>query len=69
MVHRWQGVANITKGDPIEGVQVSGILNYTRIPKGIQVGLINIADSSDGYSIGLINIVRKGYHKISAYSK
>ncbi len=61
------GIANITKGTT-EGVQVSGILNYTRILKGIQVGLINIADSSDGYSIGLINIVRKGYHKISVYS-
>jgi hypothetical protein len=33
--------------------------------KGVQIGLINISDSSDGYSIGLINFVLKGYHKVA----
>jgi hypothetical protein len=49
----------------MDGVQIAGVLNYTRRLKGVQIGLINIADSSDGYSIGLINIVLKGYHKLS----
>jgi hypothetical protein len=50
------------------GVQISGVFNYTKRLKGVQIGVINIADSSDGYSIGLINIVLKGYHKLSIWT-
>lgn len=58
------GISNVSnKG--IAGIQVAGIFNYARHLKGLQVGLINICDTSAGYGIGLINIVRKGYHKIS----
>lgn len=35
--------------------------------KGVQLGLINIADTIDGIGLGLINIVMKGYHKLSVY--
>jgi hypothetical protein len=58
------GIANINPGTT-NGLQVSGILNYTKHLKGLQLGLINIADTSDGYSIGLITIVKHGYHKIT----
>jgi hypothetical protein len=58
------GLANINTSTT-NGFQVSGILNYTKHLKGLQLGLINIADTSDGYSIGLITIVKKGYHKIT----
>ncbi len=58
------GVANIVL-KKMSGVQIGGILNYSKNLKGVQIGLINIADTSDGYSIGLINIVFKGYHKLS----
>ena len=34
----------------------------------MQIGLINIADTSDGYSIGLINVILKGYHKLSFFT-
>ncbi|RYG04719.1 MAG: hypothetical protein EOO02_05460 [Chitinophagaceae bacterium] len=57
------GVANINRGEA-KGVQIGGVLNYTRKLSGLQIGLINICDSSNGYSIGLINIVAKGYHKL-----
>lgn len=50
------------------GLQLSTLLNYTKKLKGVQIGLINIADTSDGYSIGLINIILKGYHKLSLYT-
>jgi hypothetical protein len=46
-------------------VQIAGVFNYSKKLKGVQIGLINIADTSEGYSIGLINIVLKGYHKLS----
>lgn len=49
----------------ISGVQFSSIFNYAKHLKGLQVGLINVADSSDGYSLGLFNFVKKGYHKIA----
>ncbi|HEX2847863.1 MAG TPA: STN and carboxypeptidase regulatory-like domain-containing protein [Chitinophagaceae bacterium] len=58
------GVANISNKET-RGVQIAGVLNYSKRLKGLQVGLINIADTSDGYSIGLINVILKGYHKLS----
>lgn len=61
------GIANINTSTT-NGFQVSGILNYTKHLKGLQLGLINIADTSDGYSIGLITIVKHGYHKITLSS-
>ena len=61
------GIANINTG-ATKGFQVAGIVNYTKHLKGLQLGLINIADTSDGFSIGLLNIVKKGYHKITISS-
>lgn len=61
------GVGNVANRD-MSGVQVGGVFNYAKRLKGVQIGLINIADTSDGYSIGLINIVLKGYHKLSLSS-
>jgi hypothetical protein len=61
------GITNFTR-DTVKGVQVAGILNYAKKLNGVQIGLINIADTSTGYSFGLINIVLKGYHKISLSS-
>lgn len=58
------GVVNVANKE-MNGVQIAGVVNYTRKLKGLQIGLINIADSSDGYSIGLVNIILKGYHKLS----
>lgn len=58
------GLANISKTS-MSGIQIAGILNHTGHIKGLQIGLINIGDSSEGYSIGLVNIIRKGYHKLS----
>jgi hypothetical protein len=58
------GVANVSSKET-NGVQIAGVLNYSKRLKGVQIGLINIADTSDGYSIGLINIILKGYHKLS----
>lgn len=52
----------------MNGLQLSAILNYTKKLKGVQIGMINIADSSDGYSIGLVNVVLHGYHKLSVSS-
>jgi hypothetical protein len=58
------GVANISSREA-NGLQLAGVFNYTRRLRGVQIGLINVADTSEGYSIGLINIVFKGYHKLS----
>jgi len=62
------GIGNIARG-PVEGLQIAGIFNYAKKLKGVQIGLVNIVDSSDGYSIGLFNLVRKnGYHRLEIYS-
>jgi hypothetical protein len=48
----------------LNGVQISTIFNYAKKLRGVQIGLINVSDTSAGYSIGLINIVFKGIHKL-----
>jgi hypothetical protein len=55
------GIANINRGNS-EGFQMAGIVNKTKHHKGLQIGLINIADSVDGVSLGLINIFKKGFY-------
>lgn len=59
------GVGNFAN-KKMSGVQIAGVFNYAKHVKGVQIGLVNVSDSSDGYSIGLLNLVRKnGYHKLS----
>src|SRR4030095_10562797 len=58
------GVGNVSNKET-DGVQIAGVFNYSRKLRGVQIGLINVADTSAGYSIGLINIIIKGYHKLS----
>lgn len=57
------GIGNFSNRE-LNGVQISSIFNYAKKLRGLQIGLINVSDTSAGYSIGLINIVFKGYHKI-----
>ncbi len=58
------GLMNINTGVS-EGVQIAGFFNKATKVKGIQVGIVNITDTSEGYAIGLVNIVHNGYHKLS----
>jgi hypothetical protein len=59
------GIGN--QADSAADVQIAGIFNKEPVVTGLQVGLLNIADTSSGYSLGLVNIIRHGYHKLSAY--
>lgn len=61
------GVGNITLKE-MRGIQIGGVFNYSKNLKGLQIGLINMADTSSGFSLGLINWVSKGYHKLSLAS-
>ena len=61
------GIINIAKGQ-VKGLQLAGVVNRTSRLRGVQIGLVNIADTSEGYGIGLINIVKHGMHEISLYS-
>jgi hypothetical protein len=61
------GVGNLSNKET-DGVQIAGVFNYSKKLRGVQIGLINIADTSAGYSIGLINVVIKGYHKLSFFT-
>jgi len=61
---QFAGVGNVSNKET-DGVQIAGVFNYSKKLRGVQIGLINIADTSAGYSIGLINIIIKGYHKLS----
>ena len=61
------GIGNIAYRQ-MNGIQVGGIFNYAKRLRGVQIGLINISDTSEGYSIGLLNIILKGYHKLAITS-
>lgn len=58
------GYLNIVGGQ-MKGVQAAGLFNYARDLRGVQIGVINICDTSSGYSIGIVNFVRKGMHKLN----
>lgn len=60
------GIANLA--DTTRGVQMAGVVNVTRHLKGVQIGVVNYADTSDGYSIGVVSIVRRGYHQLMVYN-
>jgi len=49
----------------VDGVQISGIVNQTKHLKGVQIGLINLADTSSGFMFGVINIVKHGRHQLT----
>ena len=61
------GIGNFSRRE-MDGMQIAGIFNYAKKLRGVQIGLINVSDTSEGYSIGLLNLVHHGYHKISIYA-
>lgn len=61
------GIGNQTR-KTLEGVQLATFFNYARKVKGVQIALVNVADTSSGVSLGLVNYIRTGYHKLSIFS-
>ena len=58
------GLLNIA-GREVRGAQISGLVNYTRKLNGVQIGVINIADSVEsGIPIGFLSLVKNGYHRL-----
>ncbi len=58
-----------TAGKDAQGFQVSGFLNVAKRLQGIQVGIINVADSIDGGAqIGLLSFSRNGYSRFDLSS-
>jgi hypothetical protein len=48
----------------VAGVQISALNNSAHKLKGLQIGLVNTADTSEGASIGLINVIGNGFYKV-----
>jgi hypothetical protein len=61
---QFAGFINKAEGE-VRGMQFSVLNNEAHKLKGLQIGLVNVADTSYGASIGLINIVRNGFYKVS----
>lgn len=49
----------------LSGFQFSLLHNQTHRLKGLQVGLVNVADTSHGASIGLLNFIGNGFYKVT----
>lgn len=58
------GFINQSTGQ-VSGLQLSSLHNEARHLKGVQIGLVNQADTSDGASIGLINLIGNGFYRVS----
>ncbi len=55
----------INKADSqVSGLQIAALHNKAKMLNGVQIGIVNVADTSEGASIGLINIIRNGFYKI-----
>jgi hypothetical protein len=54
-----------TAESQVSGLQLSALNNRAHKLKGVQIGLVNQADSSTGASIGLLNIVNNGFYRVS----
>lgn len=48
----------------VSGLQMGLLHNSTRHLKGVQIGLVNVADTSDGVSLGLINLIQNGFYQV-----
>jgi hypothetical protein len=56
----------INKADrQVSGLQIAALNNKAHTLKGVQIGIVNVVDTSYGASIGLINIIRNGFYKIT----
>lgn len=77
------GHSNVTLGDfkgvqistfanvataSVDGAQIGVFMNYAKKVKGVQIGIVNIADSVDGASIGLFNFVKHGKHQLELFA-
>ena len=58
------GFINKAEGQ-MAGLQISALNNSTHKLKGVQIGLVNSADTSQGASIGLVNIIGNGFYKVT----
>lgn len=57
------GFTNIAKGD-LNGLQIAGFLNKAKKVNGLQLGVVNVADSvASGVPIGVLSIVRHGFRE------
>jgi hypothetical protein len=52
-------------GNQVSGLQIAALNNKAHTLKGVQIGIVNVVDTSEGASIGLINIIRNGFYKIT----
>ncbi len=57
------GIANVSKRR-MKGIQIAPIANYASNLRGMQIALVNVADTLRGVPIGFISYVRNGYHKL-----
>ena len=56
------GLFNVAQ--EVSGIQAAGLFNCARKVRGVQVGVINIADENDGIALGVFNFIKDGMHHI-----
>ncbi len=54
------GFANVAMKET--GTQIGGLVNYAKKVKGLQLGVLNFADSTTGVPVGFFSYVKSGYH-------
>ena len=64
---QFAGFINKAEGQ-VSGMQMAALNNEAHKLKGVQIGLVNRADTSQGASIGLVNIIGNGFYKVTLSS-
>jgi hypothetical protein len=57
------GLINVTAGGSV-ALQVAGLINIAMHVEGLQLGLLNFADTASGVPFGFFSFVRKGIHQV-----
>lgn len=59
---QFSSLFNIAKD--VDIAQISALINIGKNVRGLQLALINVADSTSGVPISLLTIIRKGYNRV-----
>ena len=56
------GLFNVAQN--VNGLQVAGVFNSVKTIRGVQLGVINVAEENDGIALGVFNFIQDGMHHV-----
>lgn len=63
-LHGLQVAGLFNTAEKVHGTQIAGLVNFAREVDGAQIGVINVAETSNGVAIGVFNFIKDGMHHV-----